>query len=263
MDIHKPKAAHSWREFAVEIGTIICGILIALGLEQLVETLHWRHQVAEARNSLSLELATLVGAAEWRTKQSTCIERRLDEFAVLVDNAEKSGRLPPVGEPGQPAFFNWSSGVWQSAMSAQTAAHLTPAELKGYSNAYRFIELVAEANRDEGRVWTTLFGLVGPGHPFNADAAEKYRQAIQEARYLDRYIGGMGVRAHQSLDAYHIGFDRPLYDRITARPLQNLPICKPVETTAPLHYGAAPLGDFVARARAQPLTADVQREERR
>lgn len=38
MEIHKPKAAHSWREFLVEIGTIVCGILIALGLEQVVET---------------------------------------------------------------------------------------------------------------------------------------------------------------------------------------------------------------------------------
>ena len=40
MDIHKPKAAHSWREFLIEIGTIICGILIALALEQAVESVH-------------------------------------------------------------------------------------------------------------------------------------------------------------------------------------------------------------------------------
>ena len=33
MEIHKPKAAHSVREFLIEIGTIVCGILIALGLE--------------------------------------------------------------------------------------------------------------------------------------------------------------------------------------------------------------------------------------
>ena len=32
MDIHRPHAAHSWREFAIEIGTIVLGILIALGL---------------------------------------------------------------------------------------------------------------------------------------------------------------------------------------------------------------------------------------
>lgn len=30
MDIHKPKAAHSFREFLIEIGTIVIGILIAL-----------------------------------------------------------------------------------------------------------------------------------------------------------------------------------------------------------------------------------------
>ena len=36
MDIHKPHAAKNWREFAVEIGTIVVGILIALGLEQVI-----------------------------------------------------------------------------------------------------------------------------------------------------------------------------------------------------------------------------------
>ena len=29
MDIHKPKAAHSIREFLIEIGAIICGIIRA------------------------------------------------------------------------------------------------------------------------------------------------------------------------------------------------------------------------------------------
>lgn len=36
MDIHKPKAAHSWREFLTEIGAIVCGILIAIRLERRV-----------------------------------------------------------------------------------------------------------------------------------------------------------------------------------------------------------------------------------
>ena len=39
MEIHKPKAAHSWREFLVEIGTIVIGILIALGLEQEMQAI--------------------------------------------------------------------------------------------------------------------------------------------------------------------------------------------------------------------------------
>jgi hypothetical protein len=40
MHVHKPKPVHGWRELALEIGTIICGIVIALGLEQVIEARH-------------------------------------------------------------------------------------------------------------------------------------------------------------------------------------------------------------------------------
>ena len=64
MDIHKPKAAHSWREFLIEIGTIICGILIALGLEQVVESVHRGSEVREAREALHKELSINAQGAE-------------------------------------------------------------------------------------------------------------------------------------------------------------------------------------------------------
>ena len=37
MDIHKPKPWRGWPEFLKEIGTIVIGVLIALGAEQGVE----------------------------------------------------------------------------------------------------------------------------------------------------------------------------------------------------------------------------------
>jgi hypothetical protein len=41
IDIHPPhKAEHTWTDFFIHIGTIILGILIAIGLEQTVEYLH-------------------------------------------------------------------------------------------------------------------------------------------------------------------------------------------------------------------------------
>lgn len=48
MHIHKPKPLHGVREFSSEISVIVVGILIALGLEQTVESLHWRHKVEQA-----------------------------------------------------------------------------------------------------------------------------------------------------------------------------------------------------------------------
>ena len=40
MHFHLPKPLHGWREFAGEVGIIVIGVLIALGAEQVVETLH-------------------------------------------------------------------------------------------------------------------------------------------------------------------------------------------------------------------------------
>ncbi|MDQ2764026.1 MAG: hypothetical protein M3Y22_11270 [Pseudomonadota bacterium] len=40
VDIHKPKPVHSWREFLSEIGIVVCGIVIALTGEQVVEQIH-------------------------------------------------------------------------------------------------------------------------------------------------------------------------------------------------------------------------------
>jgi hypothetical protein len=254
VDIHKPKAAHNWREFAVEIATIICGIVIALGLEQLVEAVHRGQEVTEAKQRLSVELGTLLGQAEFRARASACVERRLDELAAVVGTAAKSGRLPPLGEPGFPSVFVWGSGAWQSAASGQTIAHLSPDEVIGYSSAYKFIGLVDDANnRAEGTVWTTLYGLAGPGRPFDAADAARYRQAISEARYLDSIIGGMGVRAHQALDAYHIPFNRDRYNKVLSRSVESTSICQPIATTPPSDYGTAPARDFIASARAHPL----------
>ena len=40
MDIHKPKPWHGSREFLKEVGTIVIGVLIALGAEAVVQNLH-------------------------------------------------------------------------------------------------------------------------------------------------------------------------------------------------------------------------------
>ena len=253
MEIHRPKAARSWREFGIEIGTIICGILIALALEQAAEALRWRGEVAETRRRLSVELGTLMGQAEFRARASICVQRRLDELAAVVDDAARSGRLPALGEPSYPSLFIWGTGAWQSAVSAQALPHLNQGELRGYSDAYKFIGLVDESNRSEAKVWTALYGLAGPGRPFGAAEAAASRQAIGEARYLDYYIGGMGVRAHQSLDAYGIGFEARRYQKILSRPIESLPICKPIAGPPPLHYGEAPFRTFVSDAHAHPM----------
>ena len=57
MHVHVPKPLHGWKAFFNEIFVIVIGVLIALGFEQVVEELHWRHKVAEGVERLRAENA--------------------------------------------------------------------------------------------------------------------------------------------------------------------------------------------------------------
>lgn len=65
MDIHAPmEPIHSWRDIALHLGIITIGLFIALSLEGLVEHLHNRHLVHEARANIRQELEDNHAAAQ-------------------------------------------------------------------------------------------------------------------------------------------------------------------------------------------------------
>ena len=107
MDIHKPKAAHSWREFLIEIGTIICGILIALGLEQVVESAHRGSEVREAREALRKELSTNLQALIYAFEEDRCVLKQLDSYDAWADGGTK----PPKFRMYSPLI---PTSVWET-----------------------------------------------------------------------------------------------------------------------------------------------------
>lgn len=53
LDVHPaPHAASTWRDFFIHIATIVLGLLIAVGLEQMVEQFHHRRQAREMVTAL-------------------------------------------------------------------------------------------------------------------------------------------------------------------------------------------------------------------
>ena len=252
MEIHKPKAAHSWREFLIEIGTIICGIVIALGLEQVVSNIEWNRKVSETREALALELGENLGKFEVRTQLAQCVDQRLDALAAIVDHAAKSGVIQPLPAPIPPPYFSWGTNIWSSALSSQTASHLPAGQLRGYGRFYQILDRVAVAEPQEEEAWTTLFELAGPGRPFNADDARTYRRAIGHARQLNGIIAGFGVRELQAVDGYHIPYDAKIVEERTKHLKEAYPTCGAPKGEPLASYGAAPAADFVEHARKFP-----------
>ena len=77
MDIHKPKPWHGLREFLKEYLIIVVGVLTALAAEQVVEWVHWRHQVEATQQRVSIEIQTNLNNAYTRLITQRCNDERL------------------------------------------------------------------------------------------------------------------------------------------------------------------------------------------
>ncbi len=114
------------------------------------------------------------------------------------------------------------------------------------------LDRIATAQPQEEAVWTTLFGLAGPGRPFDAEDAPVYRQAIGEARELNGLISGFGVRAQQAVEAYHLTYDKKMFEERVAAVKKARLLCGTPTGVPPATYGAAPAFDFARVAREHP-----------
>ncbi|MCI3135444.1 hypothetical protein [Phenylobacterium aquaticum] len=168
MDIHKPKAAHSWSEFLIEIGTIVCGILIALAGEQIVESFHWRHEVEAEREALRDEARDNLSAVAYRQAETPCIDRRLAEleegFRRQAQGAPLAFRQPFT----RPPIWVASTGTWDIAVSGQALGHMSHKEKLAFSDAYDAYKAFARLRNDEDMVWRRLAlinhrEMLGPG----------------------------------------------------------------------------------------------------
>jgi hypothetical protein len=244
---HLPKPLHGWREFTGEVGIIVIGVLIALGAEQVVERLHWRNQVADAERAISFELGDSVGQSIERQRLSPCIERRLDEIGRVLDGAEKTGRLPPLGAIGAAPYRTWVRGSWDSTRQGQTASHFSRRELTNLGAVYGFIDKIDEMVTPEQQVWAQLAVVSGPGRPMSFSEIASVRGAEAQARLLHRLTTIAGIRVRQIAEDAHIRFDARVVREYTDKHLSDYDICKPIPAQVPTSYRYAPLENSVER----------------
>lgn len=186
MDIHKPKAAHSWREFAIEIGTIICGILIALGLEQLVDWSHARREVGEAREALNAELASDAGRLVSAAGQDECADVRLKLLEDWTTGKASIESTNLASIDNRPLIAALRASAWDVAKSGAVASHMSVADRLTYAAIYDQIANQMTVIQGERAAWIQLGRFAGKG-ALNPEEARELREDIGLVR---AYAGG-------------------------------------------------------------------------
>ena len=137
VDIHKPKAAHSLREFLIEIGTIICGILIALTLEQAVEWLHGHERLHQVQEQLQAEVSSNVEGASLWLAVAPCLDQQISDIETRLLAARASGHYAGA-DRFSPPLIRFQSEAWLNARAMQIFDRLPAAQAKALGSFYFF-----------------------------------------------------------------------------------------------------------------------------
>jgi hypothetical protein len=149
LDVHAPHATiHTWKDFLVHIATITIGLLIAIGLEQCVETVHQLHQRHQLQHDLVAEAK--------RNQDILTVDLRLESQTKWFQRVLEATKLIPVGGqiavdlptspciPGtigangmdatvRTTYFAPSDAVWVTARDAGLIIRLPVEEARMYA----------------------------------------------------------------------------------------------------------------------------------
>ena len=149
LDVHAPHATvHTWKDFFVHIAIITIGLLIAIALEQCVESLHHMYQRHQLQHDLLEEAKRnreILREDLELQSQSAWFRGALAATKAIPTGGQTAITLPPmpcipgtVGANGMDAvvrtkYFAPSDAVWSTARDAGLLIRLPVEEARMYS----------------------------------------------------------------------------------------------------------------------------------
>ena len=196
MHVHLPKPLHDWRAFFYEVGIIVLGILIALTLEQLTESIHEKRIAGEARESVKAEVRENLFWIELRETREPCIRRRLTELDDLLQRARGGAATPLVHNLGVLPHTKITSLRWEANAQAGRASLFTAEEQRMLGNLYFTMEQFRAAQSQEEIIWSQMRFIQGLQQLAPIDTHE-LAILLAEARYQNWVVLLSIRRTHQ------------------------------------------------------------------
>lgn len=136
MDIHAPeRPIASLKDFGIHIAIVTIGILIALGLEGVRESIHAHALVRETRAQFRAELQNSHAQMAEEMKRVTAGDIRLNKLASSAPAMAREHPEQVLAElkaVQNPNFF-FATNSWQAALSSGALAHMSTDEVSDYA----------------------------------------------------------------------------------------------------------------------------------
>jgi hypothetical protein len=144
MDVHAPhEPVHTWKDFFIHLTIVTIGLFIALMLEALVEYVHHRHVVAEARANIRLEIQENHTAAQndlvLVQQNIDTIKSNIQTIHLLKQHPKSTAHLHLANSM---SFDSLSDTAWRTARDTGALSYMPYNEAQRYSDLYMLGDLV-------------------------------------------------------------------------------------------------------------------------
>jgi hypothetical protein len=225
-----------WRAFAGEVGVIVLGVLVALGIGEIAEAVRWHNRVQAARASFNAEFARNARYFNERGALQPCLERRLEELGDLIRTAQETDHLPAVRRIGRPSVRPITTSAWDTTVGNGVTLRMRPEEATELAGLVKQMANYSEWSALEQEEWAALSALEGAERTVSQDLISDMARTLAVARFR---TGVQGVMARQALNFIKRRGIAPASDEDagTAEQLAaeaaNNPVCRPLQVSRP------------------------------
>ncbi|HEV8407658.1 MAG TPA: hypothetical protein VGQ34_06945 [Sphingomicrobium sp.] len=229
MHFHLPKPLHGWREFVGEVTIIVLGVLIALGAEQVVQSVEWRHKVDAAVADMNNELGSGDGPEAYeRTVLHDCVGAQLNSLRTLVEQGDRAKSRKLIDQFWLPNR-TWDSLARDAANTADVAAHMPHERMLQYRIAYEMVPDMQRLSEKELADLGHLRALPASGGGLAPDEKLSEIAAIEaikldndtfarESQFLLRRMKLMDLRLSRPFVEHHVRASREHYGKCITSP---------------------------------------------
>jgi hypothetical protein len=179
IDIHPPhQSVHTWKDFLIHMSAICLGLLLAIGLEQSVEYLHHRHQLAEARQQLATERDLTREILRKNLRSVARMQAQLDRDVSILNR-----HLASPGTPlSAPLDYSWllyrtPDGAWQAVRADGSLSLMSQAELRATTYRYEVFDTLMNAFHDFQRA-IEVAGAIARRPPASTPSLQTTRELL-------------------------------------------------------------------------------------
>lgn len=178
---------HGWRAVAWELVIVTVGVLLALGAQQVAESLNERREAAETRTTLTSEIEENLAILELRRAAQPCIDRRLKELRAIVNAWGRTGSFKTPRWVSQATWFAFDTARFDAAQSAGQLALLPSEEQYRFGLVVGGLRTFRDLQLRESQAWSTLRMLQSGPEVLSPSDRTAVRVALQDASTLNHF----------------------------------------------------------------------------